>query len=104
MAEEERTILSDEEADEEVRRIEAALDAQPGIIDFDRMGKAMVILGTIFFVSYMVLLVLSTMVLASDSWGMFNFWSVGRFLVVSITCVGMIVVGYFMTTNRSIPS
>ena len=105
MAKEENSSgLSDLEVEEEVRKIEAALDAEPGLIDLDRMGKAMIILGTIFFVTYMALLVLSTMVLASDSWGMFNFWSIGRFLVVTISCIGMIIVGYLMTTNRSIPS
>ena len=104
MAEDEKIELSDEEVDEEVRKIEAALDAQPGIIDFDRMGKAMVILGTIFFVSYMALLIISTMVLAEERWGMFNLWSISRFLIVSITCIGMIVVGYLMAANRSITS
>ncbi len=104
MAKEEISVLSDEEVDEEVRKIEAALDAQPSIIDFDRMGKAMVILGTIFFVSYIALLVVSTMVLAEENWGMFNLWSTGKFLVVGIVCIGMIVTGYLMTTNRSITS
>ena len=104
MAEEDVPRLSDQEVDEEVRKIEAALDAEPGFLDLDRIGKTMVILGLIFFVSYMALFLLSTLVQAEESWGMFNFWSVSQVLVVSITCIGMIVVGYLMTTDRSIPS
>lgn len=104
MAEEENIELSDEDVNEEIRKIEATLDAEPGLIDLDRVGKALVILGTTFFVSYIALFLLSTMVQAEESWGIFNLWDIGRFLIISISCIGMIVVGYLMTTNRSIPS
>ena len=104
MAEEEKFGEPDTEVDEEIKRIEDELDSQPGLIDFDRVGKTMVILGTVFFVSYIALFLLSTMVQVEESWGAFNFMSVSQFVVVNITCIAMIIVGYLMITNRSIPS
>ena len=101
MAEE---MLTEAEVDAEVMRIEEELDSQPGYVDFDRLGKTMVILGTIFFVSYMALFILSFFGKASDSWSPFEFWSVGQFLVVTISCIAMILIGYMMTSDRSIPS
>ncbi|MCK4757438.1 MAG: hypothetical protein KAS67_03200 [Thermoplasmata archaeon] len=101
MAEEELFGSSDAEAEAEIRRIEAEIDAEsgPGIIDLDRIGKAMVILGTIFFVTYIGLLIISTMVQAEESWGIFNLWSVSQFLMITVGSILMIGIGYFLTVR-----
>ena len=82
--------LSDEEVDEEVRKIEAVMDAEPGFIDLDRIGKTMIILGLVFYVSYIALFLLSTMVQVEETWGMFNIWSTAQFLVVNVICIEII--------------
>ena len=101
MAEEELFGSSDAEVEEELRRIEAEIDAEsgPGIIDLDRIGKTMIIIGTIFFVTYIGLMILSTMVQAEESWGIFNLWSISRFLMITVGSILMIVIGYLLTVR-----
>ena len=101
MAEEEMFGSSDAEVEAELRKIEADIDAEsgPGIIDLGRIGKTMVILGTIFFVTYIGLVILSTMVQAEESWGIFNLWSVSRFMMITVGSILMIVIGYLLTVR-----
>ncbi len=99
MAEEDSLMSSDAEVEAELKRIEDEMDAEPGLIDIGRLGQGMIMLGTISFVTYFALTLLSTEVLASDSWGMFNFWSVNRFLAVAVISLGMIIFGYILAKS-----
>ena len=96
MVEEDGLMSSNAEIEAELKRIEDEIDAEPGFIDIGRIGQGMVILGTIAFATYFALTLLSTAVLASDSWGVFNFWSINRFLAVSVFSLFMIILGYIM--------
>ncbi len=99
MAEEDSLISSDIEVEAELKRIEDEMDAEPGFLDVPRIGQTMIILGTIGFVSYFMLTMISALVLASESWAIFNFWSTNRFLVVSFICLGMIIFGYILSQS-----
>ena len=89
--------MSEEEVEAELARIEEEIDAEPGVFDFDRIGKALMLFGLIIFVCYFILVLVSFAVPAESNWKIWNLWHIGKFLAVSFISLAMMVLGYLLS-------